>query len=289
MVRHVCKRPLTRPGVHTCMILGPPRSGTTLLGYLLAGGEGVLAMSEPFLTLRVVGYLRLHKFYGKFQKEAGLKRRVLPPGGDYESFWRYLQRLALDNGLRHLVIKETYRPEGLNAYWSNAEAIELLMPAVHQVLLIIRHPCDTAGSSIRFCRWVTGPRGWLMRYFWPTVPNFRSPTEVVRLAARNWVHFVRWTRAKGLRPIRYEDVVRSPNDALRDICDRLRIPYDPQMLESYEPRKRYWGLGDVKTILKPRPIDTSAIGDPSRQLTDEQRRIVQETCEDHVGEFDYDL
>ena len=40
--------------VKPTFIIGPPRSGTTLLAQILAHGDGVLSLSEPFLAARAL-------------------------------------------------------------------------------------------------------------------------------------------------------------------------------------------------------------------------------------------
>ncbi|MBN1342385.1 MAG: sulfotransferase [Phycisphaerae bacterium] len=270
----------------TCLILGPPRSGTTMLLRLLAGGQGVLAVSEPFLIRSALPNWRIHRQFRRLQRSAGFPFRKPPYPASLERYAGYLSELAAANGCSHLVIKETYRSCGLTPPWRNESVLERLVRDVPARVALIRDPYDTAASAIGLGSWVIGVRGWLTRMRLSNVPIFRNRLHVVRWASDNWARYVEWIRAHGLTPIRYEDLVAGPETQLPRICEQLRLPFEPCMLDGTLPRHRLGGLGDPRTFRKARSVDRRAVG-RGEELSDKERRIVRETCEGMAREVGY--
>jgi hypothetical protein len=275
-------------GLRTCFVFGPPRSGTTLLGYLLAGGEGVASLSEPHLAHAILADWQLQRFFHNFQNSAGLRRRRPPFRGDARQFLGFLRRMMAENGFRWLVIKETYRRRGLHADWRNAPLLDQLVSGGEPAVALIRHPDDVAASTIKLARWVTGPRGTLVRIRARNLPGFRNTDQVVRWAADNWVSFVEWTRRHGLWVVRYEDLVQHPRQQLEAVCRQCGLEFEEQMLDYSHARAVFGGLGDGSVLKTPRPIDRDSIGHGQR-LTDAQRRIVRAACGEVARDFDYTL
>ena len=267
-------------------IIGPPRSGTTLLAHALGGGDGVLCVSEPFLCRAIMPPWQLHRFFCRFQKSAGLCRRPPPLDGSAERFAGFLRQMAQDNGFQCLVIKETYRRRGLKPIWHNAPLLDRIVGRAAPVIALLRHPYDVAASTIKLCRWVTGLRGRLLRLRLPNLHAFRNAAEVVQWAADNWAGYVDWTRRRGLSVFRYEDIVDNPRRELEAICRACRLEFCESMLDTQQPRIATGGIGDMEVLLKPRPVDRKSVG-RGRQLTSEQYQIVRDTCEHLARDFDY--
>ncbi len=269
-------------------ILGPPRSGTTMLGYVLAGANGVLSLSEPYLAHSVTRDWQLQRMFMRLQVTGGLRRRRPPFHGSSEQFGAFLRKMALDNGYHHIVIKETYRRTGLHPDWCNEPLIERLAAGGDPILALIRHPYDVAASTIKLCRWVIGPPGWFLRLRARNLPTFPTATHVVRWAAENWRSYVDWAQAHDLTLTRYEDFVRAPETHLDAICAQFGIPCEPHMLDFSHRRLAFGGLGDPEVLKAPRPIDRTAIGRGQR-LTAEQRELVRDLCASSAEALGYDL
>jgi len=269
-------------------VIGPPRSGTTLLSYLLAGGQGVLSLSEPFLAHAVQPDWKLQRFFCHYQRAAGLRRRRPPYQGNAERFGRFLRQMAVENGFRELVIKETYRRGGLRTAWHNETLLDRLVRGGEPAIALIRQPYDLAASSLHLFHWVTGPRGWLIRVRVRRAPAFWNTTQVVRWAAENWNAFLAWARRHDLRIVRYEDLVQEPRTQLEIICQHCGLRFQESMLDKSRARAAFGGMGDVGVLKRPRPIDRKSVGH-GRHLTDEQRRIVRDTCQHGARDFDYPL
>ncbi len=263
--------------VHTAYIIGPPRSGTTMLGYVLAGDKATLSLSEPYLAHSVTCDWQLQRMFYRLQKAGHLRRRKPPYHGDAQAFGRFLVQMARDNDYQRLVIKETYRRTGLPADWCNEPLLDELLSGGAATLALIRHPYDVAASTIRLCRWVIGWPGRLLRLRARNLPTFPTADAVVRWAAENWRSYVDWAARRGLELLRYEDFVARPRQRLGEVCRRLGVPADERMLDFSQPRTAFGGLGDPEVLKAPRPIDRTAVG-RGRTLSADQRRIVDELC-----------
>ena len=93
--------------VDVVFVIGLPRAGTTLLSYLLAGGDDVLSISEPFLAHAIYPHWRLRWFFSRLHRAGNLKPVPVPRASDYERFLGFLTELARSNGLNDL--GATYR------------------------------------------------------------------------------------------------------------------------------------------------------------------------------------
>ena len=196
-------------------LVGPPRTGTTLLTYLLAGGEGILSLSEPFLIHAVSPPWHLHRFFSRLQKTLGLKRVAPPRTCSAAAFLAFLRELAARNGLATVLIKETFRDHGEGSTWHNVPWLEQLAASGAAVIATIRHPYDAAVSAVRLTRRFPGIREFLTNaMMFPNCPRFSGDDEVVCWSARNWRRCLAWSRASRLTLIAYEQLVRDPRHCL---------------------------------------------------------------------------
>lgn len=258
-----------------------------MLGYLLAGGEGVLSLSEPFLAHAALPDWRLQRFFRHMQQVGGLRRRRPPYHGDALRFEGFLRRVARENGFSRLVIKETFRARGLTPRWTNARAVERLLGRAAGVVALIRDPFDVAASTIKLCRPVIGWGRFAWSAVWPGIPTFRNADDVVRWAAENWAAYVRWTEAQGLTLTRYEALVADPAAGVRAACAALGLPYSAGMLDERKQRPDFGGLGDPGVLSKPRPVDRTAVG-RGTALTEAQRGFVRSRCAREAARIGYE-
>jgi len=272
--------------VHVGFVIGLPRSGTTLLCYLLAGAEGSLSLSEPYLAHFLFSPWRLRRLFCKVQRQGGLKRMIVPPDADRAGLLAYMRSLASENGLKHLIVKETYRS---SREWRNDELMNWLAELNLPMVATVRHPYDVAVSSVRFCRWWRGVTGWMMRMVAPRMPLFAGDREVVEHVADNWASFSRWCRARKRVILRYEDLVHHPDEALRTACDALGLRYEPRMLDPRHPRGAFGGIGDPMVMKQAgRPVRPSSVG-RKNELAPALQDIIQAQCGDEAAHWEYAL
>jgi hypothetical protein len=271
----------------TVFIIGPPRSGTTLLAYMLGGAPGVLSVSEPHLARAILPDWKFQRMIRRFQRENGLKRVHFPHARTDSGLRVALEALAATNSFETLSIKETYRTNVSRPSWDNAELMDELA-ASFPTILLIRHPYDVAASTVNLCRWATGWRGRLLRLRWRDLPLFADSNAVVRWAAQNWAAYGEWA-VRCHRPLfRYEELVSDP-PRVAEVCSVLGMRFDAAMLDYRRPRQAFGGIGDPGVMHKPpRPVDRSAIG-RGAALTAMQRAVVREVCEKGATAHGYDL
>jgi len=276
--------------VRTVFVIGPPRTGTTLLAQLLGGGPGILSLSEPFLVHAVAPHWRLHRFLCRFQKSAGLIRVLPPRVCSADRLFAFLCELAARNNLPVLAVKETFRDIARDSAWDNVELLDRFVASGSRMVAIIREPYDTTVSTIKLLRGVVGFRGWLTRKFvFPNCPTFTDTGRLVRWISANWVHCVDWARRHRLTIVRYEDLVQDPHGWLRSICQQCDLSFDERMLDHHHPRTAFGGIGAVEVLKQPpQPVHSRSVG-RGRKLTPELSEIVRATCARRAAEFGYDL
>lgn len=260
------------------IVVGPPRSGTTLVGYLLAGAGDALVVSEPFLGFDALPMWKLHRFYARMQRTGALARLSPPYRRNRHEYGRFLKRLARASGRRRLIIKETFRShlDGLN--WPGARTMEEATGLWLRSAYLIRNPFDTVASTIRLARHITGWRGRLARLRWPQLPWFADARAVMRWAVHNWCAYGEWVANQSREPIRYEDIVTASRSAVRRLCDELRIDFTPAMTDPSRPRESFGGLGDPAVLRSPpQRVHQSALG-RGRELSLAQRAYIWARC-----------
>ena len=107
--------------VRCVFLIGPPRTGTTLLTYLLAGGEATSGLSEPFLAHSIMQPWVLHRYLYSFQVQAGPERFRVPWHCSRERFFSFFKQVAEGNRIRTLVIKETFRDGEMPDAWRDLD------------------------------------------------------------------------------------------------------------------------------------------------------------------------
>jgi len=213
------------------VIVGAPRSGTTLLRYMIdAHPEVAIPPETGFLAFAP----RVSYSGGTVSREALFELiTTCPPEApawdDYgigaEDFRRELERVDPFNtseGFRafyRLYARRHEKPrygEKNPRYCEHIPAIEALLPEAHFVH-IIRDGRDAA-LSLR--------------------PLWFAPGQDIETLAQHWRRLVSCGREAGCRAraymeVRYEELVRTPEAVLRKICEFVALDFDPIML-------RYW-------------------------------------------------
>jgi hypothetical protein len=243
-------------------ILGPPRSGTTLLRVILGGHVQLFSPPEPELLHFNTMHERQetlsgpHSFYLEGAVRAVMEccRCDVDEAGKIiagfvrqskttKAFYRFLQDKIAGDG-RILVDKTA----------SYALSLETLMAAEQifaepKYIHLVRHPYGMINSF---------KKARLDRSFF----RFKNDFPPRRLAELTWLichrNILKFSkRIPGERwlRIRFEDFVREPQTWAGELCSFLGIPFDPGMLNPYqEKRKRMTDgikdssrmLGDIK-------------------------------------------
>ena len=209
------------------IIVGSPRSGTTLLRFMLDAHPLLAIPPETnFLSraadlLRASPYLKLDLFelITQHAEEA-------PSWPDFQlskqAYWEAIKDIEpfdKATGFREfyrLYARENNKPrwgDKTPLYALHIEAIGKLLPEA-RFIHIIRDGRDTALS---------------LRNLW------FSPGESMEAQAKFWSHNVTNCRAQGLKhgrylEVYYEHLIADPIPILQKICDFIELRYDPQMM-----------------------------------------------------------
>lgn len=213
-------------------IIGPPRSGSTLLERMIASHSQVQGGPEPHLltplahlgyyeTVEKAPYDHLRAVEAQRQFVSGL------PGGESD----YLTALRMYcNALYGRALEGT----GKTYYLDKTPAYALILPFIERVfpkalyVVLTRHPGAIFSS-------------YAESFFegdWERAHEFNPIIErYVPAIAR----FLRESEARKTH-VRYEDLVKEPEKHMQRICDELGLPFEAEMIE-YKQREEK-GLGD---------------------------------------------
>ena len=224
-------------------VLSSPRSGSTLLRVMLAGHSRLFAPPELHLLQFESMAERRNGLQGSYLEE-GLQRAVMAIAGDtadqakarldewcredirIEEVYRWLQAHA---GARQLVDKSP-------AYGGSANTLrraETMFEGARYVHLV-RHPSAMIESFVR------------MRMNQLLGTGAADPTEV---AEEMWAssndnirQFLAEVDPLRHRLVHYEDLVRRPEQTMKELCALLGLPFEPSVLTPYEGERMTGGV-----------------------------------------------
>jgi len=199
---------IARGAEHHFLVVGVPRSGTTLLSSKLAGHPDAICLDEPWLHWQRFGKFPLPERAARLLGEPVPWSRGIPA--------KALARLA--GQVTRAGLKETFRDGGYWPGFGNTDLLESLadlMPRGRTVV-IVRNPL-AVWNSVRNRR--MGRTG--------------APDKAVSSRfTRNWNELVDWTDARGIEPFRYEDLVREPVEGFRMLCVGVGLRFEKAMLDA---------------------------------------------------------
>lgn len=291
--------PLNDPqsrSISPIMIIGCGRSGNTLLRSMLVRGGEVAIPPESYVWPAIArGYSRW-----RYSSWGAAAAQVVDAFTDSEfglsaSDLQLMKASAeaLPEGQRSLaailnLIYETYcdRTGFGGRRWGDKtpfnildiRVLEGIFPAA-QYVHIVRDPRAVALSYVKAARASEGIR-----------------ENTVEASADRWVRSVRNARAlrKRLGPrqyaeLRYEDLVRAPEEELRRLCGFLNLAYGPAMLSFQKGAK---ALGDVNAYRHHarvrKPLDPSRADSWTTEMSARDRAIVERITPEYRSWFGYD-
>lgn len=272
-------------------IVGPSRSGTTLLQVMLSSHQHITIPPETHFFHHLP---RLKKHFGDSLDEKG-KWQIVKYWQDYHSRMR-------DLGLSKILIKDAvaqcnpYTLEELfiiylTLYGKNRSKtvigektprhimhVEDILKAFPKakIIALFRDPRATALSEKK--------------------ASFGSPS--VYVTARRWVKYAARHLAYSQElpddqymMVRYEDLIQKPESILKSISSFLNVPFEEQMLKYYEraehekgfPEHERWKTGTEKPIQKDRNQRWK------QELTPEEIQLIQRKVSGYMEELGYEL
>ena len=258
-------------------IIGAPRSGSTLLARMLGAHSRIQAPAEPHIMtpLAHLGYFERVDLapYDPIISQLGIRELVADlPGGEAE----YLDALrqytdALYAGLlaKHpadLLLDKT------PAYALVLDFLVRLYPDAKYVVLT-RNPMAIWSSVIE--SFFDGDHEMAYRHN-PVIERY------VPAIAR----FLR-DRPAPIHPIRYEEMVKSPEEHMRSVSEFLGIEFEDAMVnygEAAPQASASRGLGDPMKVASEKRPTTGSLAKWAEQLTGRPDRIAQ--CREILANLD---
>jgi hypothetical protein len=271
-------------------VIGAPRSGTTLLRYVLCSHPRIHIPPESNFIPRFLG--RIPR--GEFKRPNAF--RVLETMMTYRSFFEDWRGERLDpagflEGLPDLeastiidaVFSEYARQYGAERwgdkspiYTMHVEAIARAFPTA-QFIHIIRDGRDVALSMQQNYR---GRRFFYIDVYY---------------AARSWKRRVLHASAAGARlgpsrylELKYEDLTASPETVIRGLCEFLGERFDPAMLQPSREAARHHHSRGIHAATR-EPLTTSRSGRWRSEMSLRDQRLVQAVAGDLLAAVGYEV
>jgi hypothetical protein len=247
-------RPEARPGI---VVLGAPRSGTTLLRRLLDAHPSIACPGETHLLRSCARFLERER--GAEGLEIGVLSGLAFAGFPEDEVLARLRRFAFGFHEEHARRQGKTRWAEKSAFDAfHLEAIERLCGDEVTYVLLLRHGLDVVLSLRDFTEKTQGYLHELHDYV------RRHPRPLVAFA-HAWNDVTRQLLAfAGRHPsnavvVRYEELVESPEDTLRRVLEFLGEPFDAELLErGFRPAENP-GFGDWKTYAT-RKVEAGSVG-----------------------------
>jgi len=231
-----------RLGKRLIFLISQPRAGSTLLQKILGSHPAIHTVSEPWVALHPLFGLRergIATDYGARLARIGVQDFLehLPEGAD--AYWEgvrlmlgHLYRRALEDSRKKYFLDKTPR------YYLILPELRRVFPEAHFIFLL-RNPLAVLGSVID--TWAPDDCVQCLR-------QFRHDLAVAPSCIASAI------REPGLNStvIRYEDLARQPALQVSRLCRRLRIPFEPAMLEYGRSAagRSVFRFGDTGTVYR---------------------------------------
>lgn len=239
------------------IILGFPRSGTTLLRRLLDAHPNIACPGETFLLCSAAQFLRGETIAGGL--DYGVIGGLSSLGVEKEELYGKLREL-IDFFLRRHAESEA------KARWAMKTAvdafyideIEALYGENARFICMVRHGLDVVAS----CDELTVGNEMYLKEFHTYIQRTPYPQNAYTAAwvdtTNRLIEFVE-AHADNTCLLRYEDLLEEPGIVMEALMEFLNEPWDPSLINNGTSQIGHIGLGDWKTYEKS-TIDQSSVG-----------------------------
>ena len=248
---------MTSPAHAGIVILGTPRSGTTLLRRLLGAHPNIASMGESNLLSACARFIESERIAEGV--EIGVLAGLGQAGFGRDEVLARLREFAFDFHRDHAARAGKPRWVEKTAFDAfHVPGIEALCGDHAFFLCVIRHGLDVACSLEE----LSAKNGGYLRELHAYVRRHAMPLEAF---AHAWVDMTGTIRAFAARHsrnallLRYEDLVARPDEVLGDALRFVGEAFDARLLETALANAGDVGLGDWKTYARDH-IGTESVG-----------------------------
>ena len=246
-----------RPAHDGIIVMGAPRSGTTLLRRILDAHPDIACPGETNLLAACARFLHSETIAEGVDVGvlAGLEFAGFPEDAVLEALREFAfgfhREYAKRQGKPRWACKTAFDV----FHW---DAIETLCGRHAYFVCLQRHGLDVACSLKELC----DANGIYLRELHEYIQRYPRPLEAFCHA---WVDVTLTTRRFVERHpdnallVKYEDLTADPEAVTRKIAEFVGVEWSPEWLAGVMQKPKHVGLGDWKTYAKDR-IDTSSVG-----------------------------
>ena len=246
-----------KEGKNLIFLIGQPRSGTTLLQRILGNHAEVHTVSEPWILLYPLYFLKHEGWDADFgadlARDAYVEFAKNLKGGnsDYisavQQMCQYLYNRVLEGTGKKYFLDKTPR------YYLVIREIIHVFPKA-KVIILFRNPIAVLCSILN--TWIGKNHELLYHY----KKDLLDAPSLLLEAIDEY--------PSRILKVYYEDLVENPEQELRSICGNLNIPFVEGILEYSKATLPRWKYGDHKTVYKYQRPDPSKANAWTESLTD---------------------
>lgn len=234
-------------GNNLIFLVSQPRSGSSLLQVLLSGNPEIATSSEPWIALHPVFAMREKGLQAVY--DSGIARNALvdflnASGADKKFLYEQIGRFLTTFYLKAIEQQgKTYFLDKTPRYYHIIDELAEIFPTA-KFIILYRNPLSVLHSIFR--TWVKDDYSSVVNFF-----------EDLWIAPFKLVNFVNEHPDKSF-PVKYEDLVSSPDNVLKGICRFIGIEFIEDMLQYGERLNPSWKFGDKAGLHKStNPVVTS--------------------------------
>ena len=226
-------------GEKLVFLISQPRGGSTLLQRVLAGHPEIYTISEPWLLLHPLYALRSEGYEAEYdQRQAlrGMKNflKSLADGEDeymeaLRRMYSYLYGRALEASGKRYFLDKTPR------YYLIISELHRLFPKATFIILL-RNPLAVLCSILN--SWIQGK--------WYSFHQFKHDLIDAPQLILKGIDALK----TNCLIIHYEYFLNHPEGETRRICNKMKIGFEPKMIEYGQSNLPQWDLGDKDGINK---------------------------------------
>ena len=248
-------------------LIGPPRSGSTLLNRMLGAHPAIHAPVEPHLLtpLAHLGYYERVESapYDPIISQLGIRELVehLPRGeADYldalRAYTDGMYRRLLEGQDANFLLDKT------PAYALVLDFVTRLYPDARYIVLT-RHPLSIWSSIVD-------------SFFDGDHVTAHRHNPVIERYVPAMARFLR-EPPSNMHPVRYENLVTDPEGEMKRLCDFMDLPFHPDMVEYGNAAQSgpARGLGDPMTVASQSRPTTASLGKWAEKMTGHPEKVEQ--------------